>query len=222
MLKKNHITDFFISQINKYKITPENVIIEITESEEMTDMHIALDTMIRLRLCGFKLALDDFGSGYSNMEVISSLPVNQLKIDKSLVRGVDENKQKLKVLESVVELAKNMSLSIVAEGIETEIECNIVKRLGVTMGQGYYFSKPRSIKSLKKLLEIQNIIIQQIFFSGIGSLLFMEDLNCGDKMGKTILVAPGEEIEIPLAAVGSIFSVGQQDELKEILNNCNQ
>ena len=160
MLKKNHITDFFISQINKYKITPENVIIEITESEEMTDMHIALDTMIRLRLCGFKLALDDFGSGYSNMEVISSLPVNQLKIDKSLVRGVDENKQKLKVLESVVELAKNMSLSIVAEGIETEIECNIVKRLGVTMGQGYYFSKPRSIKSLKKLLEIQNIIIQ--------------------------------------------------------------
>ncbi|QBC44311.1 EAL domain-containing protein [Iodobacter fluviatilis] len=160
MFKKNDIADYLISQVGTYKINPERVIIEITESEESTDMTIALDTMIRLRLYGFKLALDDFGSGYSNMEVISSLPVNQLKIDKSLIQGVHKNKQKLKVLESVVDLSEKLALKIVAEGIETEAECNIVKCLGVTEGQGYYFSKPRSISSLKKYLEIQDVIFQ--------------------------------------------------------------
>jgi hypothetical protein len=87
-----------------------------------------------------------------------------------------------------------------------------------------YDKEVRSVLLLRPTVSVLNFSMHgnKLMNSGNGSLLFMEDLNCGDKMGKTILVAPGKEIEIPLAAVGSIFSVGQQDEIKEILNNCHK
>lgn len=152
LMKQPSFTDFLLTQAIKYQINPADVMIEITESEEMNEMNSALDNMVRLRLYGFQLSLDDFGSGYSNMQVISQLPINQLKIDRGLIRHVEKNMHSLKVLESVVELAKSLSLSIVAEGIETEEELKVVKFLGVDIGQGYYFAKPMSAEALYKYI----------------------------------------------------------------------
>ncbi|WP_439440986.1 putative bifunctional diguanylate cyclase/phosphodiesterase [Roseateles sp. DB2] len=121
---------------------PSALCLEITESAIMDDPARALSTLEQLSAMGFKLSIDDFGTGYSSLAYLKRLPVDELKIDKSFVMAMERDLDDAKIVRSTIELAHNLGLSVVAEGLETLQAWQILARLGCDEGQGYFISKP--------------------------------------------------------------------------------
>jgi len=116
--------------------------LEITESAIMDDPQRALHTLEQLHARGFKLSIDDFGTGYSSLAYLKRLPVHELKIDKSFVMAMETDLGDAKIVRSTVELAHNLGLSVVAEGVETAKAWRLLSALGCDEGQGYFIAKP--------------------------------------------------------------------------------
>jgi EAL domain-containing protein (putative c-di-GMP-specific phosphodiesterase class I) len=93
-----------------------------------------------LRDRGFRISIDDFGTGYSSLKLLSKLPFTELKIDRIFIAGISEDRKLTGILEAIVQLARKMHLSTVAEGIETKAQLDFVQSLGCNVGQGFYFS----------------------------------------------------------------------------------
>ena len=121
--------------------------LEITESVFLADSQENLRTLQRLKTLGVSIALDDFGVGYSSLSYLTAFPFNKVKIDKSFVDRIDRA-ETVAVLSSIVQLARTLHLSIVAEGIETEEQLEKLRLLGISLGQGYVFSKPAPLADL--------------------------------------------------------------------------
>ncbi|MBR0757101.1 EAL domain-containing protein [Bradyrhizobium jicamae] len=121
--------------------------LEITESVFLADSQETLKTLQRLQRLGVSIALDDFGVGYSSLSYLTAFPFNKVKIDKSFVDRIGRP-ETLAVLSSIVQLARTLHLSIVAEGIETEEQLDKIRLLGISLGQGYVFSKPAPLADL--------------------------------------------------------------------------
>lgn len=127
---------------------PSDFTLEITETHLVDDLARVLEALIRLRLLGFKISLDDYGTGASTMQMLSQLPTTELKIDRSFVASAPHSSQGRAFLRSAVELGLQMGQSVVAEGIETESERTCAVELGCQLGQGYLFSRPLSLEIL--------------------------------------------------------------------------
>jgi EAL domain-containing protein (putative c-di-GMP-specific phosphodiesterase class I)/GGDEF domain-containing protein len=121
---------------------PESITLEVTETAMMQSMEESLDKLNTLRGHGFILSIDDFGTGYSSLEYFKTLPVHEVKIDKSFVQHMMTSEDDNNLVQMIVGLAKNFSLKMVAEGVEEGDACQELKKLGVHRVQGYYFSKP--------------------------------------------------------------------------------
>ncbi|KAF1722792.1 EAL domain-containing response regulator [Pseudoxanthomonas wuyuanensis] len=130
---------------------PSDFTLEITETHLVDDLAKILETLLRLRLSGFKISLDDYGTGASSMQLLSQLPSTELKIDRSFVSAAPKSKQGRAFMQSAVELALQMGQSVVAEGIETEEERALALELGCQIGQGYLFSRPLPLKELLEM-----------------------------------------------------------------------
>lgn len=98
--------------------------------------------MTRLRNLGVGLSIDDFGTGYSNLRYLEELPITELKIDSSFIRGLGQSRSKTIIVEAIIRLSDELGFQIVAEGIETHEECARVRDLGCRFGQGFLFGKP--------------------------------------------------------------------------------
>ena len=120
----------------------DSLCLEITESAIMDDPARALDTLNQLHGMGFKLSIDDFGTGYSSLAYLKGLPVDELKIDKSFVMAMETDIGDAKIVRSTIELAHNMGLTVVAEGVETAKAWKLLAELGCDEGQGYFIAKP--------------------------------------------------------------------------------
>jgi diguanylate cyclase (GGDEF)-like protein len=120
----------------------EGFCLEITESAIMDDPARAEATLKRLSERGFKLSIDDFGTGYSSLAYLKKLPVDELKIDKSFVLGMVDDDGDAKIVRSTIDLAHNLGLSVVAEGVENAAIFNALRRLGCDEAQGYHLSRP--------------------------------------------------------------------------------
>lgn len=123
-------------------IDPHCLVIELTETAVMANMAEALQTLSQLKRMGISIALDDFGTGYSSLSVLSTLPIDKIKIDQSFVRKIESDHVSRAVIDAVIALAKCLNLQIVAEGIETEGALRYLQERGCQQGQGYYFSRP--------------------------------------------------------------------------------
>lgn len=139
----------------KYHVNPERVNLEITETTyenigDITDMNIRT-----LSENGFSFSLDDYGTGYSNMQRLSKLPLKIIKIDKTLVDDM-ENKSGMSVIQNTVTMMKDIRKEIVAEGVETEEQLSFLSGLGVDFIQGYYFSKPLPEKDFVEFIKQRN------------------------------------------------------------------
>ena len=121
---------------------PSSLCLEITESAIMDDPQRAQATLEQLSSMGFKLSIDDFGTGYSSLAYLKRLPVNELKIDKSFVLAMERDLDDAKIVRSTIELAHNLGLSVVAEGVETAKAWKLLATLGCDEGQGYFMGKP--------------------------------------------------------------------------------
>ncbi|KQW45747.1 MULTISPECIES: bifunctional diguanylate cyclase/phosphodiesterase [unclassified Roseateles] len=124
------------------QVAPETLCLEITESAIMDDPERALSTLEHLHAMGFKLSIDDFGTGYSSLAYLKRLPVDELKIDKSFVMAMERDLDDARIVRSTIELAHNLGLTVVAEGVETIKAWAMLSRLGCDEGQGYYICKP--------------------------------------------------------------------------------
>lgn len=123
-------------------IDSRQIVLEITESGLMKDFRLSLDILTRLRLKGFSLSVDDFGTGYSNMEKLKQLPFSELKVDRAFVCGAGQDPITRAILESSVQLGHTLGLNLVAEGVETQEDWDLVAKLGCDEVQGFFIAKP--------------------------------------------------------------------------------
>jgi diguanylate cyclase (GGDEF)-like protein len=133
---------FITSQLREHQVEPASLVVEITESAVMSDPTLAMQQLEELRRLGVKLSIDDYGTGYSSMAQLKRLPVHELKIDKSFVSDLLSNPDDEIIVRSTIELAHNMGLKVVAEGVETQAVLEQLDRLGCDIAQGYLLSKP--------------------------------------------------------------------------------
>jgi diguanylate cyclase (GGDEF)-like protein/PAS domain S-box-containing protein len=131
-----------LSMLESNKVPVNKLTLEITESVIMDDPHRALEVLTALNEIGVVISIDDFGTGYSSLGYLKKLPATEIKIDKSFVMEMDRNSDDQTIVHSTIELAHNLGLSVVAEGVSSRQTWDELKRLGCDFGQGYYFSRP--------------------------------------------------------------------------------
>ncbi|MDX6711942.1 MAG: hypothetical protein QOH96_2958 [Blastocatellia bacterium] len=128
--------------LKETRLKPECLKLEITESVVMENIETATEMLRELRALGLKLSIDDFGTGYSSLSYLHKFPIDTLKIDRSFVTKMAENNENAEIVRTIVVLAKNLGMDVVAEGVETTEQCNLLKSLHCENGQGYLFSRP--------------------------------------------------------------------------------
>jgi EAL domain-containing protein (putative c-di-GMP-specific phosphodiesterase class I) len=131
-----------IQGCNFWKISPDDVVLEITENGILEETEVTLGVISQITGYGFKLALDDFGTGYSSMARLRTLPISIIKIDQSFVKKMNENKNDCNMVESMSSLAKSLGKDVLVEGLENAESLALIKQMGIPKAQGYYFSKP--------------------------------------------------------------------------------
>jgi len=141
-LAMTNLADRITETVKSQGLYPSRVTLEITESAAMTDIAPALENLARLRLRGFGLAIDDFGTGFSSIQQLARIAFTELKIDRSFVSGMTENRESRAIVEASIDMARRLGISSVAEGIETQAEWNLLRNAGCNIGQGYFISRP--------------------------------------------------------------------------------
>lgn len=145
------VAKLFQSLKEKYCIDPKLIGIEVTESAYVDNYDTVQKTISRLRELGFRIYLDDFGSGYSNLNSLSDMKLDILKLDMKFVQGRDEQKT-IKIMESIINMAHLLNLPVVCEGVETEAQLKMVKALGIYYVQGYYYYRPFPYDRMEEML----------------------------------------------------------------------
>jgi len=136
------LPDEIIAIINKYSIPNDSIAFELTESSFMADNKAANISLLTLRSQGYKIYLDDFGTGYSSLSYLLHFPVDIIKIDMSFVEWMHIDEQSEQIVKSVITMAHNMKMKVVAEGVSEEDHISMLKQWNCDYVQGYYYSKP--------------------------------------------------------------------------------
>lgn len=134
------------------KICPSSLKLEITESAAMENPDHTVNMLNSLKDLGVQLSIDDFGTGYSSLSHLHKLPFDTLKIDRSFVSCVGEDGEGSEILQTIISLAKNLRMRVVAEGIETESQLRVLQNLGCDLGQGFLLAKPKGREETERLL----------------------------------------------------------------------
>jgi diguanylate cyclase (GGDEF)-like protein/PAS domain S-box-containing protein len=142
--------------LERYTIPPQLIEIEITEDTLIRNESIGFSVVNQLKDLGISISLDDFGTGYSSIGYLKKLHVDFIKIDRSYIRDIHENKQDLTIVQSIILLANGFQSKVVAEGVENQIQWNLLKQENCHCIQGYLFSKPLPLEEFTKLLLSNN------------------------------------------------------------------
>ncbi|WP_150322077.1 EAL domain-containing protein, partial [Enterobacter hormaechei] len=140
------------SMLDKYKLSPSRLILEVTESTALKNLDRSIELLNAFNHAGITVSTDDFGTGYSNLLMLSVLPAKELKIDKSFVSSMLGNEKSRKLVETIINIARTMEMTVVAEGIETDEQQAILTSLGCDYLQGYLFSRPLPAEQVPWLL----------------------------------------------------------------------
>ena len=141
-----------LKSLTENDLHPSSLELEITEGAIEQDVNTAINRMQELRSHGLKLSIDDFGTGRSSLIYLKQLPIDTLKIDHYFVHNIDKDRQKSAITKGIIEMAHNLNLQVVAEGVETKAELNIVKALKCDKTQGYLLSHPLPVSQFEELL----------------------------------------------------------------------
>jgi len=125
-------------------VAPERVVLELTESSAMVDPMLSLDLITRLRVKGFLLSIDDFGTGFSSMVRLVRLPFSEIKVDKSFVMDAQQSQESRTIIRSIIDLGHSLGLLVAAEGVEDLATLNYLNSLGCDLAQGYFIARPMS------------------------------------------------------------------------------
>lgn len=142
--------------VNEFKINPNRLRIEITETVMMTDAESRMAILKRFRDKGYIVEMDDFGSGYSSLNQLKDMPLDVLKIDMKFLSKAEDNRKAETILRNVLRLSSDLGLFSLTEGVETEDQYIMLNKMGCNLFQGYYFAKPMSVNDYEKLCDAQN------------------------------------------------------------------
>ena len=131
-----------LETVRRNGLLPQEYLLEITESVYTGNSEGIIETVRRLRSHGFRVEMDDFGTGYSSLNMLTSLPIDALKLDMVFIRNICENEKDYHMVELMIDIARFLSVPVIAEGVEDERQCELLKKAGCDIIQGYLFSKP--------------------------------------------------------------------------------
>ena len=137
--------------VDKNGLSPEDLLLEITESAYTDNSMQIIDTVGTLRSNGFRIEMDDFGSGYSSLNMLTSLPIDALKLDMRFIKNICDDPKACRLVEIMIEIARLLVVPVIAEGVETKEQMELLKGIGCDIIQGYYFSKPLPPDGFEKL-----------------------------------------------------------------------
>jgi len=157
-LDQDDFHEHLIKPLIEYKIKPQLIELELTESARSISNEKALSTINHLVNWGFDITIDDFGIGYSGISKLISYPVKKVKIDRQFIKNIDKDKRKSQVIEAIIAMCKVFNIQILAEGTENFAEVDTLIKLGCHNFQGYVFSKPMKAENVRQLLLVQNVL----------------------------------------------------------------
>ncbi len=143
----------FVRLLNENGLDSHELMLEITESAYSENAEELISIVEKLRAEGFLIEMDDFGSGYSSLNMITSIPIDALKLDMKFVRNMEKDDKSMKLVELVLDIADFLQVPVIAEGVETENQLKLLKKRGCDIIQGYYFSKPVSADEFVKFFD---------------------------------------------------------------------
>lgn len=152
--RQTDFVDKVASILRKFEADPSRLKLELTESVVLNDVSDVVAKMHALKALGLSLSLDDFGTGYSSLSYLKTLPLDQIKIDQSFVRDITTDPNDAVMVKSIIDMAQNFRLNVIAEGVETDSQLEFLKQNGCMAYQGYLFSKPVSIEQFEALLKV--------------------------------------------------------------------
>ncbi|MGQ3169205.1 MAG: EAL domain-containing protein [Methylophilus sp.] len=155
-IRDNHLVDTLDSCCNAFHIDPHRVVLEFTEKAALENPVHAEDILGQLKTNGFRLGIDDSGTGYTDMPDLGKMHFSELKIDKSLVTTMETSSKSRKSIISTIALADSLGIATIAEGIENNLEAIGLRELGCQFGQGYYFARPMDEADTLRWLENWN------------------------------------------------------------------
>lgn len=147
------LLESFRQLLNEYELTTSEFLLEITESAYTQDSNQIITKVSELRDMGFKIEMDDFGTGYSSLNMISTLPIDALKIDMRFIKDAFKENKDTRIIEVIIDIADYLKVPVIAEGVETEQQLTSLKEMGCDIVQGYYFSKAIPADEFVKFIE---------------------------------------------------------------------
>lgn len=153
------ITDMVRATLESTALPPKFLELEVTESATTIDAKYMSDVIGKLRQLGITISIDDFGTEYSSLKRLKELPVDRIKIDMQFIRGLSENPKDQAITLTIINLAKNLGLRVIAEGVETEQQLNFLKENGCDEVQGYYYYKPMTVEQIDAMLHSKSVQI---------------------------------------------------------------
>lgn len=137
-----HCRDQWAAYLHRQGLSGRNIVVEITEGLLMDEQSVALDILLEFKNAGIQVAIDDFGTGYSSLAYLKKFDIDYLKIDQSFTRNLAPDSDDLVLCEAIVIMAHKLGLRVIAEGVETLEQRDLLVQIGCDYGQGYLFSKP--------------------------------------------------------------------------------
>lgn len=186
-MQNSKILDYIEGLIKEYQVPPQFVEFELTENIYIADFDKVLPLVERFRTLGIKVSMDDFGSGYSSLNVLNKLPIDILKLDKVFMRNSLLEESERTIIAAIIDMAKRLNITVLCEGIETVEQNEFLSRVGCDIIQGYYFAKPMEVSKFEKYLEEhQEIVANEVRFT------FHDTLE--DTTGKYRGIVQGKEL----------------------------
>ncbi len=152
-IRQKNFCSTVLALVEKYQVPPHLLKLEITESVLLDDVEETIKTMLELNSVGIRFSMDDFGAGYSSLQYLKRLPLEQLKIDRSFVQDLENNSSDRTIVRTIITMAQSLNIDVIAEGVETEAQRELLQNKGCIHYQGYLFGKPVDIEQFNRFLE---------------------------------------------------------------------
>jgi diguanylate cyclase (GGDEF)-like protein len=156
--QSSDLRDRLVSLCHRVDLPPQSIQLEITEGSALHQTEPTMEVLRTLRTAGFRIAIDDFGTGYSSLSLLRSLPVDQLKIDRSFIRTLGTDSRDEAVVSAIVTLAHGFGLPVVAEGVERENQHDAIRRAGCDLAQGFLYSPPVGVEACDAILAAHGLV----------------------------------------------------------------
>lgn len=151
--RDENFLETFLELVQHASLQRSSLTVEITESLMVEELEDVLPTLQALKDEGIEISFDDFGTGYSSLGMLRRLPIDELKIDKSFIDTLLEDEQDKLLVQSIIDIGKNFTMVMLAEGVESQEQYEMLRHLGCDVVQGYYFSKSLGSQDLKQYLQ---------------------------------------------------------------------